>query len=173
MRFAPDTIGTWNWSVASSDAGLNGQSGSFLCVTSTTQGGIRARAGFPYHFEHQDGAPFWLSGDTGWRIFGTDAGENLNHATVLHYIDVRAAQGINFIHSNLLLPGVNEGGAALGNYTTRVSTPAYWQEVDSRVAYLNQKGITSMIFLAWANTAPSWASFPNDAARLRYARHCR
>src|SRR5439155_7525636 len=42
VRFSPDVIGAWNWSVNSSDPGLNGANGSFNGVASTNGGGITA-----------------------------------------------------------------------------------------------------------------------------------
>lgn len=53
LRFSPDAIGTWTWSVSSADSGLNGQSGQFSAVASTLKGGIRRRAATPHHFEYQ------------------------------------------------------------------------------------------------------------------------
>jgi hypothetical protein len=35
VRFSPDVIGVWSWSVSSIDPGLNGAKGSFNCVPST------------------------------------------------------------------------------------------------------------------------------------------
>ncbi len=64
VRFSPDAVGAWSWSVNSNDPGLNGAKGSFHCVSSTHHGGIVAMAGYPYHFQHQDGTPYWLFGDT-------------------------------------------------------------------------------------------------------------
>src|SRR5262249_20882067 len=69
VRFSPDAVGTWRWSVRSSDAGLDGAQGSFACVASANHGGIRAMDGYPYHFQYQDGTPYWLSGDTQWEAF--------------------------------------------------------------------------------------------------------
>src|SRR5439155_10616655 len=40
VRFSPDVIGAWSWSVSSNDPGLNGANGSFNCVSSTNRGGI-------------------------------------------------------------------------------------------------------------------------------------
>src|SRR5205807_6495339 len=39
VRFSPDVIGAWTWSVNSSDPGLNGANGSFHCVSPTNHGG--------------------------------------------------------------------------------------------------------------------------------------
>src|SRR5437879_3576065 len=45
VRFSPDVLGAWSWSVNSSDPGLNGVNGSFNCVASTNRGGITAMTG--------------------------------------------------------------------------------------------------------------------------------
>lgn len=47
FRFAPDRIGAWKWQVRSTDAGLNGQAGSFTVVPSEAKGGIRPMAAAP------------------------------------------------------------------------------------------------------------------------------
>src|SRR5438093_10446165 len=51
VRFSPDVLGAWSWSVASTDPGLNGANGSFHGVASTNRGGITAMTGYPYHFQ--------------------------------------------------------------------------------------------------------------------------
>ncbi|MGB7057875.1 MAG: DUF4038 domain-containing protein [Geitlerinemataceae cyanobacterium] len=173
MRVSPDVAGNWQWLVSSTDAGLNGQSGTFTVVASDNRGGIRVRSQFPYHFETQDGTPFWFFGDTNWNLFGIDAAENLSRETIEHYLDVRASQGFNYIHANLLSTETNEGGKAFTNFDTETINPAFWQEVDSRIESINRRGITAMLILAWGKDGKvgDWAGFPNDEARQRYAQY--
>src|SRR5262245_38234083 len=38
VRFSPDVVGEWRWSVSSSDRGLKDEKGSFNCVASTNRG---------------------------------------------------------------------------------------------------------------------------------------
>lgn len=102
MRFSPDEIGAWTWVIASDDIGLGGQSGSFDCVASNNKGGIRSNSADPYHFEYEDGSPFWWMGDTQWAAFASNESENLNRSAVFHYIDIRSEQGFNYIHSSLM-----------------------------------------------------------------------
>src|SRR5689334_4775435 len=54
FRFSPEQVGTWQWSVKSPDAGLNGKSGSFEVVASRRPGSIRPMKDFPRHFERQN-----------------------------------------------------------------------------------------------------------------------
>lgn len=169
VRFSPHLVGTWTWSSSSSDAGLNGKSGSFRCVASTNKGGIRARASAPYHMEHQDGTPFFWFGDTMWRASLMDSAENLNRTTFFHYVDVRAAQGFNYIHANFgESSAVNEGGSLWDGTPGQKVRPSHFQEIDTRIQYMNAKGITVGYMLAWAQ---DWDDY-GQTERLRYARYC-
>jgi pimeloyl-ACP methyl ester carboxylesterase len=173
IRFAPREEGTWRWEVSSTDPGLQGRSGAFRCVASSRRGGVRVWSEYPHHFERQDGTPYWLFGDTQWSAFGSDASDGLERGSVEHYIDRRAAQGFNFIHANLLSPGSNEGGPAFESFERGTLNPRFWREVDHRLAYMNARGVTVMLLLAWGTDVYTgdWESFPDDAARLRYARY--
>jgi PKD repeat protein len=168
VRLSPDVTGSWTFSVSSTDAGLNGKSGGFSCVASTARGGIRARASFPYHVEHQDGTPFWWFGDTMWKAGQTDASENLNRSTFFHYVDVRASQGFNYIHANMGASSAsNEGGTIWDGTPGQKVRPSYFREIDTRVSYMNSKGIVVGYMLAWAQDWDDYA----EAERLRYARY--
>jgi hypothetical protein len=114
LRFAPDTCGTWKWSVGSSDPGLNGRSGSFRVVDSDRPGGLRPIKNRPHHFQRQDGTPFWFMGDTGWALYTDSEPEKHNRRAVEKYVDTRARQGFNVIHSMLLSEAGwgNRGGDA-------------------------------------------------------------
>ncbi len=173
FRYSPPKEGTWNWSVKSNDAGLNQALGDFRVLPSTHKGGVQVRSQYPHHFEYQDGTPYWLMGDTLWNAFNVNPSENLNRQSVQHYIDVRAQQGFNYIHSNVITISRNEGGMAFEDFEAETLNPAFWQEVDTRLEYMNQNGITVMLMLAWAEdgTVGDWAGFANDEARLRYARY--
>ena len=141
-------------------------------------------AGYSYHFQYQDGTPYWLFGDTQWEAFADDPGQNLNHNSMLHYFDVRAAQGFNYVHSQLFgqvraSNGGSDGKRSPAFYSYRAETinPAYFRESDSRVAYANHQGITLGIIPTESHSSVaenflnSWDEFPNEAARLRYARY--
>ncbi len=168
LRFSPHLAGTWTWSTSSQDTGLNGKSGSFNCVSSSNKGGIRARASHPYHFEHQDGTPFWWMGDTMWKAGQKDSAEKLDRSTFLHYVDVRASQGFNYIHSNMGASNAsNEGGSIWDGTPGQKIRPSYFQEIDTRVNYMNSKGITVGYMPAWAQ---DWDDY-GETERLRYARY--
>ncbi len=168
FRFAPELQGEWNWTIDSADSGLDNQSGSFNVIASDNSGGIEARPDYPYHFQHQDGTPFYFFGDTNWRLGQTNAGEDLNHDTALEYLDIRASQGFNYIHTNFAY-GPNEGGPLWDGTSGRDLNPGYFQELDRRIEYMNDLGITTGYMLEWAQ---GWnTAFSSQADRLQYAEY--
>jgi hypothetical protein len=176
LRLSPDAVGEWRWSVRSDDAGLHGKSGAFHCEPSDRRGGIQPMAGYPYHFEWQNGTPCWFCGDTAWALYTDNAEEKHNRETVQHYLDVRSKQGFNVIHSMLISEADwgNAGGMPFIDLAAERINPAYWREVDARVRYLTEKGLVAGLVLAWTDKGKSnqsWQHFPSDEACLRYARY--
>jgi len=177
LRFSPNEIGVWKWSVKSRDGGLNGKSGSFEVVASRRAGSIRPMKGFPQHFERQDGSPFWFLGDTAWALYTDKAEEKHGRAEALRYIDTRAAQGVNVLHSMLLSEAGwgNQGGLPWNEIAAEKLNPGYWQEMDLRLAHANAKGVVCGLALAWGDKRKqepfAWRMFPSVEARKRYARY--
>ena len=176
FRFAPDEIGEWQWSVESGDPSLDGQTGALKVTPSAKKGSIGPMAGFPLHFQRQNGAPFWFVGDTGWALFTDDTEKEHDRKAAEKYIDTRARQGFDVIHSMLISEAGwgNCGGDAFADLQAERINPGYWQEVDKRLEYLNDRGIIGGLVLAWADkgTNPNdWREFPSQQARLRYARY--
>jgi hypothetical protein len=191
VRFSPDVIGAWSWSVTSNDPALNGAKGSFNCVPSANRGGIMAMVGYPYHFQYQDGTPYWLFGDTQWESFADDPGQGLDARSMRKYFTLRAEQGVNYVHTEIigLVRSSNKDAngqenPAFHDYADETINPAYFNEVDSRLRLANSLGITVGLILIEAYFTPAesidpafrydnkcWMSFPNEEARLRYARY--
>jgi len=176
LRVSPDLVGEWSYSIRSPDAGLNTQTGSFRCVASNRHGSIQPRRDHPLHFEYQDGTPFWFFGEKAWRAFQRDPAEKLDHQTAMHHVDVRAEQGFNYLHTELagtggLTSGGNEGGEMFLAAGKEVINPAFFQEVDSRLRHINEKGMICGMVLLYAKGDPCWKSLPDDEARLRFARY--
>jgi pectate lyase len=192
VRFSPDTTGEWSWSIHSNDRGLDGQRGKFTCTTSTRHGGITAMKDYPYHFQHQDGTPWWMFGDTQWEAFADDPAQNLTAKSMREYFTLRAAQGFNYVHAEIIglvrasnLDASGREQVAFHDYRAESINPAYFDNVDARLAQANALGITVGMILMEPYFTPAssidpkyrydnrcWMSFGDDAARLRYARYC-
>jgi hypothetical protein len=177
LRVAPFKPGAWEWEIRSNDPGLRGKSGSFEIVASKRRGSIRAMDGFESHFERQDRSPFWFLGDTAWGLFTDNAMEKHDRAAALAYLDARAAQGVNVVHSMLLSEAGwgNQGGPPWADISAEKINPGYWQEVDLRLAHANSRGIVCGLALAWGDKRKqepyAWRKFPSLEARKRYARY--
>ncbi len=177
LRISPDQLGAWNVTTSSNDPGLDNQKDSFQCIPSKHQGGIQPMPQAPHHFQRQDGTPFLFWGDTGWALYLDNKDEKLNRPSVLHYMDKRAEEGVNVIHSMLLSEAGwgNQGGDPFHDLSSEKINPAYWQEVDLRLNDLNGKGITGGLVVAWGDKQRkepwAWRMFPNLEARKRYARY--
>ncbi|MHC4177523.1 MAG: DUF5060 domain-containing protein, partial [Planctomycetota bacterium] len=102
FRVSPDVAGRWSWQIASSDSGMDGKNGQFRVVASDLRGGILPMKGSPHHFQRHSGRPFWFFGDTAWALYTDSNEEKHNRPAVQKYIDTRAGQGFNVIHSMLL-----------------------------------------------------------------------
>jgi hypothetical protein len=173
FRYSPPAIGMWKWKTASRDSGLDGKSGEFTCVKSDLHGGIRPMKDYPFHFQREDGTPFWLFGDTAWSLYGSSPDLKWTRQTFERYVKVRAGQKFNFIEGILSSPGGNEGGRLFEDKEKRRLNPAFCREVDGRLAFLNRHGVTAMMFLSWGNPTNmfDWKGFPDREARLRYGRY--
>ena len=176
LRVSPDVVGEWSYSVRSTDPGLNGQSGSFRCVEAELRGSIQAMKGYPLHFQYQDGTPFWFFGEKAWRVFQTDRAEKLDHDSAMHHVDIRAAQGFNYMHTELagtggLTSGGNEGGEMFVDAGKEIINPAFFEEVDDRLCHINDKGMICGMVVLYGKGDPYWRSLPSDEARLRFARY--
>jgi hypothetical protein len=134
-------------------------------------------SGFTHHFTYQNGTPFLFWGDTAWALYQDEVSEKLDRDAVFHYIDKRAHQGINVVHSMLMQEAGwgNKNGPPFDNLSEEIINPAYWQEIDIRLKYLNEKGIIGGLVLAWGDKRKrepfAWRIFPNLQARKRYARY--
>lgn len=177
FRFSPDQIGVWEWHIKSADTWLDGKSGAFECVASSERGSIRPMSEYPYHFEFQNGDPCWFFGDTGWALYTDSTEKRHDRQAVEHYIDVRASQRFNVIHSMLLSEAGwgNQNGLPFDDMPAEQINPGYWQEADERLAYLNQQGIVGGLVLGWGdkgrNEVFPWRILPSLDARKRYARY--
>ncbi|MBV7334317.1 DUF4038 domain-containing protein [Chloroflexi bacterium TSY] len=146
LRISPDCMQaeTWTYTISANDRGLDGQTGSFVCIPTPNpgnRGSFVVMQSHPHHFQYQNGDRVWWFGDTNWDAFANNAFENLNRQTFEQYIDRRAAQGFNYIHTHILTP--NSAGGPIGVIALpdeRLNL-AYFQEADVRLNYINRKGI--------------------------------
>jgi hypothetical protein len=141
VRMAPNEIGTWTYSTASSDGQLNNQSGQFDCIASNKKGFIKVDPSDPYKFRYDDGTPFFWMGDTSWHLFNNNI---VYDGDFKDYIDRRASQHFTNIHAGLYCGSVyeNEGGKPFPGAPGDMDNlnPDYFRYVDRKMG----------LFLTWA-----------------------
>ena len=110
--------------------------------------------GYPFHFQYQDGTPYWLFGDTQWESFADDPAQGLNANSVSYYFSLRAAQGFNYVHTEIVglvrSSNIGSGGQdnpAFHDYRAETINPAYFKVVDSRLRQANSLGIVLGLIL--------------------------
>ena len=177
VRFSPRLSGTWQYTTSSDDPGLNGISGAINVAGrlpeehASFHGHVRANPEIPYTLMHQDGTPFFLMGDTQWS-FSTDAIAWPDEFQT--YIDTRADQGFNYVHGLVYQQwpngnDKNEGGQIFKGNNVDDLNPGFFQALDKRIEYMNQKGIVVGFVLAWADEG--WTKFTNETQVQRYAQY--
>jgi Protein of unknown function (DUF4038)/Domain of unknown function (DUF5060)/Putative collagen-binding domain of a collagenase len=152
VRFAPNQLGRWTYQTECSDSsnsGLNGQRGEFVCSAPIAtgrfwqHGPIRVALDLRY-FEHEDGTPFFWLADTVWN------GAWLSQPREWEkYAVVRASQRFSVVQW-LAAPGKDdEGQAAIAQIGDRLAVnPDYFKRLDQKVQTLNRAGLLNAVILA-------------------------
>jgi hypothetical protein len=156
VRMAPTEVGEWTYTISGNNAGFS-KSGSFTVVDSPSKGFIHPNPDYPYSFQWDDGTPWLWKGETSWRSYTNMLPFEGRYKD---YIDLRSEQGYNAVQSIVVsyINGdafwANEGGTAFtltgdGKDYDHLN-PGYYQWIDRRLAYANEKGIVPIIFFTWA-----------------------
>jgi hypothetical protein len=163
VRFSPTEEGDWDYHVTSNVAAWNDKTGSFTAAASDSPGFIRA-ANLHHWAYTQRGAngldqPHLWMGATELRFPFLD--EAQFHAVA----DARAAQKFNHLR------GLISGESSDPPLFQAPDAPniALFQQLDSRVRYLNQKGIIADLVLA-RGPGDLAKAFPGPEQRRRFMR---
>jgi hypothetical protein len=160
VRFAPDEPGDWTFRLTSNVAEFNGKVDKFTATASDAPGFIR-RANV-HHWQYTEGfKPHLWMGDTCYRCAWIDR-------TFFDQVVAKRAEQ-KFNHIRLLLVGGGED-VKKAFPTEAGPDPAYFQELDRRVAAMNAKGIVADLILGPDNNQLA-ALFPARDALRRYARY--
>jgi hypothetical protein len=155
FRFAPQMSGQWQYHLTSNVASLDGKEGSFNAAESESPGFIHAANVHHWAYLAHSGpltqAHLWLAAGEPRFPFVDDAAF---HAAA----DERAAQ--KFTHMRGIVLGEGAFTAAA------LPEVKYFQRLDERVRYLNQKGLIADLTIA-ENPAALAKLFPTPAARRR------
>lgn len=186
FRYSPMQEGTHIYKTTSTDAGLNGKTGSFNAVDMGNKGFLEIDSNNPRYFKYsEENEPVFMMGDTFWNSFST-AG-NLDFETFKDYVDIRADQGFNFLRMytvpfyyepNANKPELNEqhwneGGLAFLEWDHDKLNPGYFQGVEKRIAYANSKGLMVHLVVGSDKNLPTrFFGWADDGLKMeRYIKH--
>jgi|YelNatPaOPRAMG01_1025707.scaffolds.fasta_scaffold06353_5 hypothetical protein len=161
IRFAPIEAGEWDYRVTSNVPRLDGVLGKFTAVESGHPGFIRPAN--VHHWAYSgSGKPHLWMGDTNYRFAEMDG--NLFERFVME----RARQKFNHLRGSVL--GFSPEAVARAIPAPDQPNPEWFREVDRRIRFLNQHGITADLVLAGdqnhlVNLFPTWQQ------RERYVRY--
>ena len=162
IHFAPTEAGDWDFRVTSNLEGFNGKTGQFSAIESDSAGFVRTAN--VHHFAYTGGTgntPHLWMGDTLMRLAETD------NTAFGQFVAARAAQKFTHIRGNVLGSGDD---ATKAFPTPDAPDPGYFRQLDERIRYINQKGITVDLLLAGGGNQLR-KLFPDWEPRARYVRY--
>jgi hypothetical protein len=165
IRFAPTEPGEWIYRITSNIARFEGQQGKFAAQESAAPGFV-----IPANLHHWaytrindigGNVPHLWMGDTNLRF------AYLDDAAFRQFVDARAAQKFNHLRGLALGGGAD---AAQAWASPDEPKPAYYQRLDERIKYINNKGLTVDLILGAAGGELA-KLFPGWQQRERYVRY--
>ncbi len=134
IRFTPIEAGEWDYRLTSNLKSLEGKIAKFSATELTSPGFVRSANGHHWANTETNKQHLWM-GDTNLRFASMD------RALFEQFVTTRAKQKFNHLRG-LILGGPEDVAKAFP--TPDQPSPAWFQEVDQRVLFLNKSGITSI-----------------------------
>jgi hypothetical protein len=160
IRFSPLAEGRWDFRVTSNIERFTGKIAGFTATPPVTKGFVSPFNVHHFQYSQPNTGHLWM-GDTCYR-FATIPAE-----TFRKLVDIRAAQKFNHLRGFIL--GDEENAAKIFPSPDRI-VPELLQNIDERILYMNQKGITCDLILAGEN-GQLQKLFPAWKQRERYIRY--
>ncbi len=160
IRFSPLTEGQWDFRVTSNIERFNGKIMSFQATAPSTPGFVIPFNVHHFRYSQPNTGHYWL-GDTCYS-FAT-----IPIDTFRRLADLRATQKFN--HLRGLVLGDEAAASRVLADPDRI-TPEYFQNLDERIRYLNQKGIACDLILG-GGKGQLEKLLPNWRQRDRYFRY--
>jgi hypothetical protein len=163
VRFAPVEAGEWAYLVSSNIAAWDGQKGLFTTAASDSPGFIHPAA--LHHWEYSEKANGLEQGHL-WMGVSEPRFAFLSDADFRAVVDARAAQKFNHLRG----PIVGQDSDASLFQGPDVPNVSFFQQLDQRVRYLNQKGLIADLVLT-RGPGDLLRYFASPDQRRRFARY--
>lgn len=154
IRFMPDREGAWSYVTSSNKNELDGQKGSFACVrpAKTNHGPVRVRG--TYHFQYEDGTPFYPFGTTIYEWPFQDSQTKRQTVETLKRSPFNKARFLavppykeRYIEGPLKITVFQFEGTGRDNWDFSRFNPAYFKSLDSCVLQLRNIGVEADLIL--------------------------
>jgi hypothetical protein len=160
VRFAPTEAGQWDYLVNSNLPSWDHKTGSFTAAASSSKGFILAAN--VHHWEYTEKSKDGLYQPHLWMGANEPLFGAMDDAAFRAVADSRAAQKFTHVRGFVLAGGGQFGPNGLPNLD-------YFRRLDSRVRYLNDKGLIADLVLA-GGAGTITKLFPTPEARRRFVR---
>jgi hypothetical protein len=163
VRFTPEEIGTWTYSLHAVDVKTgvgNFGPGTFACVSSQRRGFVQKSSRDPHYFQYEDGTQYIPIGQNlAWGNWGTNNGTYSYDA----WLPKMAAQGSNFARYWMWsdFHGIEWKDTGLGNYTARMDQAwrldhdleaARRYDIQVMLVLLNHGAVSTQVNPQWADS---------------------
>jgi hypothetical protein len=178
IRFAATAAGGWSWTTSSTDAGMNGFSGTFTAVAPTPAElaanelyrGFLERDGYAWRLS--DGTLFLPVGDTQWSF-----SEEFTTSEWEQWMSARQGQHFNTFMGCIWLAIYTRSGVPVAfpssNPQTDNPNMAYFQRLDAMVQYANDHGIMMGLCIGgFPQNSDWWGKMGTQARDDRWFRYC-
>jgi hypothetical protein len=176
IRFMPDKVGRWTYTTHSNAADLEGKTGEFTVVASTSNNHGPVRVRNTYHFAYADGTPFRQLGTTCYAWTSQD--EELQEQT----LKTLAGSPFNKLRmcvfpkwykwNEVEPPHYAFEGTPPKQWDLTRFNPAFFQHLERRIAQLRDLGIEADIILLHPYDEEHWGfDRMSDEADDRYLRY--
>jgi hypothetical protein len=163
VRFSPTEVGNWDYLVSSNIAAWNQQRGSFSTAPSDSRGFIHPAA--LHHWAYTEKANGLDQGHL-WMGVSEPSFAFMDAAAWRGVVDARAAQ--KFTHLRVSLAGSGSDPSLFQG--PDVPNTAFFQALDQRIRYLNQKGIIADLVLS-RSPVYLFRTLPSSDRRRRFIRY--
>jgi hypothetical protein len=160
VRFAPTEAGRWDFRVSSNITRFEGKEASMTATPSESPGFLKAANVHHWAYTEEMKPHLWM-GDTLYTF------PFLERPVFDKVVDARAAQKFNHVRG-VILSRPDAKPEAFSNPDE--PNPAFFRELDQRIAYMNGKGIIADLVFAWDKNQLN-SVFPNWKQRERYVRY--
>ncbi|WP_207424367.1 DUF5060 domain-containing protein [Desertivirga brevis] len=179
IRFMPDLEGVWSYSIESNKSELNNQKGSFTCTASSGKNHGKVRVRNTYHFEYADGTPFYPFGTTIYEWPYQDATTKKQTLESLRKSPFNKARVLaippykeRYLNGPLKLTDFPFMGSSKADWDFSRFNPAYFKNLDSCIAHLQDLGIEADLILFRPYDKGKWGfDTMDEETNIRYLKY--